>query len=133
MVIGFDESLEERLQHIEILESKSSQKNPLKSFLCWTYKPWNNELGGKEINNNEYLRWLAIYRIYLHNFTHIRTSVLTQNEQALAGLKYGANDFDLPTEDEVTEKAGATISHDFEKILVEAKKLGFEPKYRSCF
>jgi hypothetical protein len=36
-------------------------------------------------------------------------SVLTQNLGALEGLRYGADDFDLPIEDEVTQKAGATI------------------------
>jgi hypothetical protein len=48
---------------------------------------------------------------------------LTKNEDALKGLCFGANDFDLPTEDEVTQKAGATISHDFEKILSAATDL----------
>jgi cyclic dehypoxanthinyl futalosine synthase len=57
--------------------------------------------------------------------------VLTQNESALDGLRYGADDFDLPIEDEVTQKAGATISLDFEKILAYARTLGFTPTYRS--
>jgi cyclic dehypoxanthinyl futalosine synthase len=56
--------------------------------------------------------------------------VLTQNERALEGLMYGADDFDLPIEDEVTQKAGATVSLDFEKILDVARALGFKPAYR---
>ncbi len=56
--------------------------------------------------------------------------MLTQNQQALEGLNYGADDFDLPIEDEVTQKAGATISLDFERILNYARELGFEPEYR---
>ena len=78
----------------------------------------------------DYLRWLAVCRIYLDNFVHIRTSVLTRNEDALRGLLYGADDFDLPTEDEVTQKAGAKISHQFERILQAARDLGFEPQHR---
>ena len=69
---------------------------------------------------------LGICRIFLDNFKTIRTSVLTQNEKGLEGLHYGANDFDLPTEDEVTEKAGATINKDFEEILAQAKALGID-------
>jgi cyclic dehypoxanthinyl futalosine synthase len=57
--------------------------------------------------------------------------VLTQNERALEGLLYGADDFDLPIEDEVTQKAGATIDLQFDKILGVARELGFEPVYRS--
>jgi cyclic dehypoxanthinyl futalosine synthase len=60
----------------------------------------------------------------------IRTSVLTQNERALEGLLYGADDFDLPIEDEVTQKAGATISLNFDRILAVARGLGFSPSYR---
>lgn len=124
MVIGFDETLEERLNHLESLRNFQDRVGgTLASFLCWTYKPWNNELGGNEISTTEYLRWLAVSRIFLHNFRNIRTSVLTKNEDALKGLRFGANDFDLPTEDEVTQKAGATISHDFEKILSAAHAL----------
>jgi len=134
MVIGFDETLEERLNHLERLRDFQDETNGgLASFLCWTYKPWNNELGGNEIETGEYLRWLAICRIYLDNFVNIRTSVLTKNEDALDGLLFGANDFDLPTEDEVTQKAGATISIEFEKILQRARSLGFEPRKREPF
>jgi cyclic dehypoxanthinyl futalosine synthase len=56
--------------------------------------------------------------------------VLTQNERALEGLLYGADDFDLPIEDEVTQKAGATIDLGFERILDVARGLGFVPRYR---
>jgi cyclic dehypoxanthinyl futalosine synthase len=134
MVIGFDETLDERLEHLAALRTFQDEVGgALPSFLCWTYKPYNNALGGAEISTREYLRWLAICRLYLHNFEHIRTSVLTQNERALDGLLYGADDFDLPTEDEVTTKAGATIHHDFERILDHARRLGFDPVRREPF
>jgi cyclic dehypoxanthinyl futalosine synthase len=131
MVIGFDETLAERLSHLERLRRfQDDQHGALSSFLCWTYKPYHTPLGGAELSTREYLRWLAVSRIFLDNIVHVRTSVLTRNEDALLGLRWGADDFDLPTEDEVTEKAGATISHDFERILDHARALGFEPEHR---
>lgn len=131
MVVGFDETLEERMNHLEGLRTfQDEMKGALTSFLCWTYKPWNTELGGAEITTREYLRWLAISRIYLDNIVHIRTSVLTRNADALLGLAFGADDFDLPTEDEVTETAGATISLAFEQILETARAAGFQPAHR---
>jgi cyclic dehypoxanthinyl futalosine synthase len=127
MVIGFDESLDERLDHLEtIRQFQDEHPNGLFSFLSWTYKPYNNELGGHEIGPEEYLRHLALSRIYLDNFRHIRASVLTQNANALRGLKYGANDFDIPWEDEVTEMAGAVIDRDVERILGYAQAEGFK-------
>ena len=135
MVIGFDETIEERIEHLERTrgfqdELLAAGKGGLASFLCWTYKPYFTQMGGIEITTGEYLRHLALSRIYLDNIPRIRTSVLTQNERALEGLLYGADDFDLPIEDEVTQKAGATISLNFERILDVARGLGFAPVYR---
>ena len=125
MVIGMDETLDERLEHLERLRQFQDQWRVIPSFLCWTYKPYNTVLGGEEIGDREYFRWLALCRVYLDNIRHIRTSVLTKNENALTGLAYGADDFDLPTSDEVIEKAGGTIEGDFQKILAKAEDLGY--------
>jgi cyclic dehypoxanthinyl futalosine synthase len=130
MVIGFDESIAERLEHLERTRAFQDATNGLASFLCWTYKPYFTQIGGIEITTQEYLRHLALSRIYLDNVPRIRTSVLTQNERALEGLLYGADDFDLPIEDEVTQKAGATIDLQFDRVLERARALGFEPVYR---
>jgi cyclic dehypoxanthinyl futalosine synthase len=134
MVIGFDETLDERMEHLAALrEFQDATGGALPSFLCWTYKPLASALGGGEVGVPEYLRWLAISRIFLHNIPHIRTSVLTKNAQALRGLAFGADDFDLPTEDEVTQKAGATISHAFDDILQAARAAGYTPTKRGPF
>jgi cyclic dehypoxanthinyl futalosine synthase len=130
MVIGFDETLDERLEHMERTRAFQDETQGLASFLCWTFKPYFTQLGGIEITTAEYLRHLALCRIFFDNIPRIRTSVLTQNQRALEGLNYGADDFDLPIEDEVTQKAGATISLDFERILDYARELGFAPEYR---
>jgi cyclic dehypoxanthinyl futalosine synthase len=135
MVIGFDETIEERIEHLQRTRDFQDETGGLASFLCWTFKPYFTALGGQlgsiEISTGEYLRHLALSRIFLDNVPRIRTSVLTQNERALEGLLYGADDFDLPIEDEVTQKAGATIDLQFDKILGVARELGFEPVYRS--
>ena len=135
MVIGFDETIEERIEHLDRTRALSGRRvGGRESFLCWTFKPWSTplgtQLGNIEITPGEYLRHLALSRIYLDNIPRIRTSVLTQNERALEGLLYGADDFDLPIEDEVTQKAGATINLNFDRILDVARSLGFEPSYR---
>ena len=100
------------------------------SFLCWTYKPYGTAFGGREISPREYWRHMALSRIFLDNVKHIRTSVLTQNEEAFRALDYGADDFDLPIEDEVTQKAGARIELDLEGLLAIPRRLGYEVEYR---
>jgi cyclic dehypoxanthinyl futalosine synthase len=130
MVIGFDETLDERLEHLQRTRDFQDETGGLFSFLCWTYKPYGTALGGTEISPQEYRRWLGLSRIFLDNVKHIRTSVLTQNEEAFRALDYGADDFDLPIEDEVTQKAGATISLDLEGLLAIPRSLGYRVEYR---
>jgi cyclic dehypoxanthinyl futalosine synthase len=130
MVIGFDESLDERLEHLQRTRDFQDETGGLFSFLCWTYKPYGTAFGGREISPQEYWRHIALSRIFLDNVKHIRTSVLTLNEEAFRALDYGADDFDLPIEDEVTQKAGATIDLDLDGLLAVPRRLGYEVEYR---
>ena len=135
MVIGFDETLDERLEHLQ--RTRDFQDGCLRdgydglfSFLCWTYKPYGTAFGGREIEPQEYWRHMALSRIFLDNVKHFRTSVLTVNEDAFRALDYGADDFDLPIEDEVTQKAGARVDRDFERLLAVPRSLGYTVSYR---
>jgi cyclic dehypoxanthinyl futalosine synthase len=130
MVIGFDESFEERLEHLERTRAFQDETGGLFSFLCWTYKPYGTALAGVEVSPAEYYRHFALSRIFLDNVRHFRTSVLTLNEDAFRALDYGANDFDLPIEDEVTQKAGATIDLDLEGLLAIPRRMGYRVEYR---
>jgi len=130
MVIGFDETLDERLEHLQRTRDFQDETGGLFSFLSWTDKPYGTAFGGTEISPQEYWRHIALSRIFLDNVKHIRTSVLTQNEDAFRALDYGADDFDLPIEDEVTQKAGATISLDLEALLTIPRSLGYRVEYR---
>ncbi|HUE96282.1 MAG TPA: radical SAM protein [Longimicrobiaceae bacterium] len=130
MVIGFDETFEERLEHLERTRAFQDETGGLFSFLCWTYKPYGTAFGGREIPAREYHRHIALSRIYLDNLKHVRTSVLTLNEEAFRALEYGADDFDLPVEDEVTQKAGARIDLDLEGLLAVPRSMGYRVEYR---
>ena len=135
MVIGFDETLDERLEHLQRTRDfqdacLADGLGGLFSFLCWTYKPYGTAFGGREIEPREYWRHMALSRIFLDNVKHFRTSVLTQNADAFRALEYGADDFDLPIEDEVTQKAGARIDLDLDALLAVPRSLGYEVSYR---
>jgi cyclic dehypoxanthinyl futalosine synthase len=130
MVIGFDETLEERLEHLQRTREFQDETGGLFSFLCWTYKPYGTAFGGTEISAREYRRHIALSRIFLDNVKHVRTSVLTQNEDAFLALDFGADDFDLPIEDEVTQKAGARIDRDLASLLDVPRSLGYTVEYR---
>jgi cyclic dehypoxanthinyl futalosine synthase len=135
MVIGFDETLDERLEHLQRTrdfqdECLAEGLSGIFSFLCWTYKPYGTAFGGREIEPREYWRHIALSRIFLDNVKHVRTSVLTLNEDAFRALEFGADDFDLPIEDEVTQKAGARIELDLDALLAVPRSLGYTVEYR---
>ncbi|HEV2590803.1 MAG TPA: radical SAM protein [Gaiellaceae bacterium] len=130
MVIGFDETQAERMEHLQRTRDFQDEHGGLFSFLSWTYKPYGTDLGGREIEPREYWRHIALSRIFLDNVKHIRTSVLTQNEEAFRALDFGADDFDLPLEDEVTQKAGARIELDLDGLLAVPQELGYSVTYR---
>ena len=123
-------TLDERLEHLQRTRHFQDEVGSLFSFLCWTYKPYGTAFGGREIEPREYWRHIALARIFLDNVKHIRTSVLTLNEDAFRALDYGADDFALPIEDEVTQKAGARIELDLEGLLSVPRRLGYRVEYR---
>ena len=135
MVIGFDETLEERLEHLQRTRDfqdrciEEGTRDCSRSSAGRTSRT-ATALGGTEISAHEYQRWIGLSRIFLDNVEHVRTSVLTQNEEAFRALDFGADDFDLPIEDEVTEKAGARIDLDLERLLEVPRQLGYTVEYR---
>lgn len=131
MVIGFGEPYEARIEHLQRVREFQDRHNNFASFLCWTYQSANTELGGPVTTNDDYLRTVAIARLYLDNIPKIRASLLTQGEAGALALKYGADDFDIALEDQVTQKAGVTIEENIGKVLTWVKNQGMTPLCRS--
>ncbi len=130
MVIGFGESWEDRLEHLEHVRKLQDKTGGFASFLLWTYQSDHTALGGERVSNDEYLKAVAISRLFLHNIPILRASFLTQNQQGPLALKWGAQDFDIPLEDQVTQLAGAKIESKVENVLGWVREAGIEPIQR---
>ena len=125
MVIGFDETLDERLEHLQRTRDFQDEtgRSASRSSAGRTSRTAPLVSAAQAVRtlrrprDGAYWRHIALSRIFLDNVKHVRTSVLTQNEDAFRALDFGADDFDLPIEDEVTQKAGATIDLDLEALL----------------
>lgn len=133
MVIGFGESWEDRIEHLEHVRTLQNKTGGFSSFLLWTYQSDNTALGGQRISNEEYLKAVALSRLYLDNIPVIRASFLTQGAQGALALKWGASDFDVVLEDQVTQLAGASIESNVEKVLSWVRVTGMEPIQRIPF
>lgn len=133
MVIGFGEDYAARVEHLRHVRELQDKTGGFMSYLCWTYQSENTALGGSVTSNEDYLRTIAISRLYLDNIPHMRASVLTQHENGPEALLYGANDFDIPLEDQVTQLAGARIEQNIDQVLDWVRTRGLTPTLRKPF
>lgn len=133
MVIGFGETIQDRIEHLEHIRRLQDETGGFASFLLWTYQPLNTPMGGSLTSNEDYLRTVALSRLYLDNIPVIRASFLTQYDKGPEALTAGAHDFDIPLEDQVTQLAGAKIEENVSKVLEWVKKSGITPQKRDPF
>ena len=89
------------------------------AFITWTFQPGNTELGGKKTNAWEYLRTLAVTRIYLDNIEHIQGSWVTQGQETgQITLAFGANDLgSIMLEENVVRAAGTAYEMSINKMV----------------
>ncbi|WP_366018035.1 cyclic dehypoxanthinyl futalosine synthase [Thermanaeromonas sp.] len=132
MMFGSVETLEDRLKHLEELRRLQDETGGFTAFIPWSYQPGNTALGGKPATAEDYLRTLAISRIYLDNIPNIQVSWVTQGAKtAQIALSFGANDFgSTMLEENVVRAAGAVFRCSKEDIIRVIKDAGFRPAQR---
>ncbi|MEM7262923.1 MAG: dehypoxanthine futalosine cyclase, partial [Planctomycetota bacterium] len=106
------ESIPMRIEHLERVRQVQDETDGFISFIPWTFQPDNTPLGRaipERMPVDEYLRWLALSRLYLDNVPNLQVSWLTQGrEGGIRGLRAGANDIgSTMIEENVISKAGA--------------------------
>lgn len=108
MMMGSVEGLEHRLYHLDVIRQLQDETGGFRAFIIWTYQAGNNELIGKGVSAIEYLKFLALTRLYLDNFDHIQGSWVTQGERiGQLSLFYGADDLgSIMLEENVVRAAG---------------------------
>ncbi|HMG36351.1 MAG TPA: cyclic dehypoxanthinyl futalosine synthase [Blastocatellia bacterium] len=112
MMFGMGETNDQRLEHLEKLRRLQLRNPGFVSFIPWTLQPDNTPIGKvfpARILSDEYLRWLALARLYLDCIPNVQVSWLTQGlDVGRVGLHYGANDLgSTMIEENVISPAGA--------------------------
>ena len=117
MMIGYGETVDHRLRHLEMLRQLQARtlaagQPGFVSFIPWTFQPDNTPIGRiipDRLPAEEYLRWLALSRLYLDNIPNVQVSWLTVGlDNGRRGLHFGANDIgSTMIEENVISKAGA--------------------------
>jgi cyclic dehypoxanthinyl futalosine synthase len=83
----------------------------------------------------EYLRVLALSRVYLDNILNIQASWVTQGlKMAQVALRFGANDFgSTMLEENVVAAAGVKFRTTVDGIVQAIKGAGFQPVQRNMY
>ena len=135
MMFGCGETIEQRMNHFDLIRNLQEETGGFTAFIPWTFQRENTSLGRfvkEEATGVEYLKTLAISRLYLPNILNVQSSWVTQGlKTCQVGLKFGGNDVgSIMIEENVVSQAGArnrASEEDLRRIIRDA---GFIPKQR---
>ena len=142
MMYGHVETPAERIEHLrrlrELQDESLARKNGggFTAFICWSLQTENTELAHlPKTGGHEYLKTLAIARMFLDNVPNLQSSWVTQGEQVgQMALLHGANDMgSTMLEENVVSQAGATFRMTEASIRRVIEDLGLRPHRRDCY
>jgi cyclic dehypoxanthinyl futalosine synthase len=133
MLMGTGETNAERIEHLRMIRDVQDRTGGFRAFIPYTYQPENNHLRGRtQATTVEYLRMIAIARLFLHNVAHIQGSWLTTGKEAgQLSLHYGADDLgSVMLEENVVSSAGARHRSNRTELIHLIRTAGRVPAQR---
>lgn len=137
MMFGSLETPQEIISHLELIRSLQDKTGGFTAFIPWPFQPGNTRFEGSiyPATSVEYLRVLAISRLYLDNIPNIQASWVTQGiRTAQIALRFGANDLgSTMLEENVVSSTGVRYRVSKEDIISAIKGAGFIPAQRDTY
>jgi len=138
MMFGHVEKEEDRIEHLNHLRNLQDRTNGFRAFIPWIFQPGNTRLGQKiafKATAFDYLKTLAISRIFLDNFRNIQGSWVTMGKKiGQLSLFFGANDLgSTMIEENVVKAAGCSHKMDEDSMVSLIKDAGLIPYKRDTF
>jgi cyclic dehypoxanthinyl futalosine synthase len=135
MMFGCGEEYRHRVNHLEkIRQIQDEGGGGFTAFIPWIFAPENTPLGKKvpEATAFDYLKTLAISRLYLDNIDHIQSSWLTPGIKICqVGLQFGADDVgSILIEENVVYAAGVRNRTNEEELRRIISNAGYIPAQR---
>jgi cyclic dehypoxanthinyl futalosine synthase len=134
MMFGCGEEYRHRVNHFERIRRIQEDGGGFTAFIPWIFAPEHTPLGKKvpETTAVDYLKTLAISRLYLDNIDHVQSSWLTPGIKVCqVGLQFGADDVgSILIEENVVYAAGVrnrTNEQELRRIISDA---GYLPAQR---
>jgi aminodeoxyfutalosine synthase len=139
MLYGHVERLDERVDHMRRLRELQDETGGFQVFIPLAFHPEHNMIGKAFPKPTGYdaLRTLAVARLYLDNFDHVKAYWVSLGERlAQTSLAFGVDDLDgTVLEERIYHMAGATVPQALsEKTLHELiRAAGRVPAERDSF
>jgi cyclic dehypoxanthinyl futalosine synthase len=120
MMMGTGETAAERIEHLRMIRDVQDRTGGFRSFIPWTYQPENNHLKGRtQATALEYLRLVAVARLFFETVPHLQASWLTTGKDVgQLSLHMGVDDLgSIMLEENVISSAGARHRSNLHELI----------------
>ncbi|KJR42613.1 radical SAM domain-containing protein [Candidatus Magnetoovum chiemensis] len=133
MLYGHIESYEDRAEHLLMLRQLQDKTSGFMAFIPLSFQRENNSLGGLSTSGIDDLKTIAVSRLALDNFAHIKAYWIMLSEKiSQIALLFGADDIDgTIMEEKIAHSAGASSStmltvEELQRSIINAGKIPTE-------
>lgn len=135
MLFGHLEEYPDRVEHLRLLRELQDRTGGFQAFIPLAFQPDNTRVpGARGVGGVDALKTLAISRLYLDNFQHVKAYwVMLGLKIAQTSLCFGVNDLDgTVVEEKIGHDAGADSPQALNKdgIIALIRKAGRQPVER---
>lgn len=133
MTYGMGETERERIDHLSVVRKVQDDTGIFRAFIPWSFSPKRTRLEGiAPATGIDYLKIVAVSRIFLDNIRYIQAGWLTEGlKLAQIALAMGANDMGgVLTEERVVKATGAGTSAGMREFIDLIKNAGKIPVLR---
>ena len=133
MMFGALETQADRIGHLSAIRHLQDETKGFRAFIPWTFSPEKTKFAGViKAGGAEYLKTLAICRLYLDNIPNLGSGWLTEGMPvAQLGLLCGANDMGgILMEEKVIESTGLSHRTNIEDLVNAIRGAGYLPARR---
>lgn len=135
MMFGVGETLEQRVNHLERVRQLQDETGGFTAFIPWFFQRANTSLGHfvkEEATAVDYLKTLAVSRVYLDNVLNVQASWLTPGHKICQiALRFGGNDVgSILIEENVVSAAGCHNQSSEDELRRLIAGAGFRPVKR---
>jgi aminodeoxyfutalosine synthase len=143
MLYGHVETIEDRVEHLTMLRTLQDETGGFLAFIPLAYHPDDNELGkqlgreGTSTTGFDDLRNLAVGRLYLDNFKHVKSHwIMVSPALTQISLAFGVNDIEgTVVREKIYHAVGAQTAQamSLDALLRLIRGAGKQPAERDSF